>query len=333
MAAVETGSVTLEGAVKLEGSLPVETTLVLTGEYQAPDRSRFTTIISSGGFSFEYDSIVIGLDGYQENPFNGVWERSPDAVAILGESRYLGDLSLDIEDEVIPLLTLVGIMELDGAQAYHLKGALPPFAAAYIAGDSSLEEDSQGAPVDMEMWIGVEDSLVRKMTMGFQHTDALTGDKITAQTVMTFSDYGKAVDIQAPEVEEGQGIAFWEGEDDHGGDPASATRIAVGEPAEGAIDNFLDYDYFVFQAQEGQQYRIEATLGTLTDSAIGLYNDYEVELAWNDDYDDTLASQIDWTAPESGDYYLTVESFDGNTGTYTLTILNVTSATGSASSA
>ncbi len=64
MAAVETGSVIMEGTAKLEGSLPIETTLVLTGDYQAPDRSRFTTKIASGGFSFEYDSVVIGTDGY-----------------------------------------------------------------------------------------------------------------------------------------------------------------------------------------------------------------------------------------------------------------------------
>ena len=90
----------------------------------------------------------------------------------LGESKYLGQLNLDIEDELIPLLSLVEVTELDGARSYHLKGSLPPFAVAYIAGDSSLEEDSQGAPVDMEMWIGVDDSLLRKMTIGFQHTDA-----------------------------------------------------------------------------------------------------------------------------------------------------------------
>ncbi len=320
MAAVETGSVILDGTAKLEGSLPIETTLVLTGDYQAPDRSRFNTVISSGGFSFEYDSVVIGADGYQENPFTGAWERSPDAVALLGESGYLGELKLDIEDDVARLINLVGVEEADGVRTYRLKASLPPFAAAYIAGDSSLEQDSQGAPVDMELWIGVEDSLVRKLSMGFQHTDALTGDSITAQTVMTFSDYGKSVDIQAPAVEDVEDFTLWQGEDDHGDNPATATRIAAGETAEGAIDNILDYDYFVFQAEEGAEYRIEVALGTLPDSALGLYDMYESEIGWNDDYGDTLASLIEWTAPASGEYYLAVGTADGSTGTYTLTV-------------
>ncbi len=241
-------------------------------------------------------------------------------MALLGESGYLGELKLDLEDEVNRLINLVGVEEVDGVSAYHLNSSLPPFAAAYIAGDSSLEQDSQGAPVDMEMWIGVEDSLVRKMTMGFQHTDALTGDKITARTVMTFSDYGKSVDIQAPEAEDVEDFTFWQGEDDHGNDPASATRMAVGETAEGAIDNILDYDYFVFQATEGQQYRIAVELGTLPDSAVGLYDSDGFDLDWNDDYGDTLASLIEWTAPASGEYYLAVETADGSAGTYTLTI-------------
>ena len=251
MAAVETGSITLEGTATLGGAQPIETTLVLSGDFQAPDRSQFTTSISAAGVTLEYDSIVIGEDGYQENLFTGEWEASPDARDILGESGYLGQLDLDLIGEDISLITLAGVVDLDGVQAYHLKGALPASAAAEMTGDPTINEDSQGAPLDFEMWIGVEDSLVHRMSMRFESKDDLSGQTITAHTVMTFSDYGKDVDIQAPEtLQPVFSITLPGGMDDHGNDQSSATEIAIGESVEGIVDDLFDFDYFVFRAEE-----------------------------------------------------------------------------------
>ena len=200
MASVETGSVRMEIESTLDGPIFFETKIVVHGDFQAPDRSRFTTIATSGGSSLEYDSIVIGMEGYQENPFSGVWEASPDAFIFLGEASHLGKLDLGLETEVVELITLVGVVDLDGVSVYYLSGALPADAAADLVGDSSLENKAYDAPVETEMWIGVEDSLVRKLGVRFKQTDAISGTSLAGQTIMTFSDYGKAVDIQAPEV-------------------------------------------------------------------------------------------------------------------------------------
>ncbi len=311
MAAVQSGSVRMEGEAQIEGASPVESTAVIYGDYQTPDRSQFTLVITSGGFSIEYDSIVIGEESYFVDPFSGAWEIGAGLFEFLEEDEYLGELNLDLEEVVVELFTLVGVEGLDGYNVYHLKGSLPSESAADLI-------------IETEIWTGVEDSLVRKMAIGFQQTDALSGEKITAQTVITFSDYGESVDIQAPEVEE-QDFTFRTEEDDHGDDQASATRIAVSETVEGTIDDLFDYDYFVFQAEEGQTYRIDVALGTLTDSAAGLYDSYQSEEAWNDDYDDAMASQITWTAPDSGKFFVVVEGFDvGTGGSYTLTITQVT---------
>ena len=326
MSAVETGSIALEGSAVLGGDTSLETTLVLYGDFQAPDRSRFTTSISTAGVSLEYDSIVIGQEGYQENLFTGEWETSPDARSILGESGYLGQLDLDFSEEDIALITLIGVVDLDGVHVYHLKGTLPASAASAMTGDPTINEDSQGAPLDTEMWIGVEDSLVRRMSIAFQLTDDLTGQTISAQTVMTFSGYGKDVDIQAPEVAQPVfNITLPGGLDDHGNDQSTATEIAVGELAEGVVDDLFDYDYFTFRAEEGQAYVIVVSLGTLADSVLGLYDANGEELGWNDDYGDTAGSRIEWTAPASGEYFLAVEGFDVDaTGTYALTVTAAT---------
>ena len=186
-----------------------------------------------------------------------MWEASPDAFIFLGEASHLGKLDLGLETEVVELITLVGVVDLNGVSVYYLSGALPADAAADLVGDSSLENEAYDAPVETEMWIGVEDSLVRKLGVRFKQTDAISGTSLAGQTIMTFSDYGKAVDIQAPELEE-QDVTVGTGEDDHG---------------------------------------------------------------------DTLASQITWTAPDSGEYFIAVESFDVDAvGTYTLTVTVVNPA-------
>ena len=108
--------------------------------------------------------------------------------------------------------------------------------------------------------------------------------------------------------------------DDHGDDIGSATAAAVGSYFEAALDHGGDVDYFSFQAEEGERYQIDIELRTLEDSELTLYNAGGWELAYNDDYGDSLASRIAWTAPESGEFYVEVGAYDATGGTYALTI-------------
>ena len=114
--------------------------------------------------------------------------------------------------------------------------------------------------------------------------------------------------------------------DDHGNDIDDATVAAVGVDVEGVIDYPGDYDYFRFTAEEGQLYQIDVDLGSLPDSLLALLGPDGWELAYNDDHGDSWASRVVWLAPESGVYYLVVESsgFDADVGTYTLTVSHST---------
>ena len=325
-AAVETGSIAIEVTATQGGVTPVETSFTISGDFQAPDRSRFTTVVSTGGLSSEFDSIVIGDEAYQQDPLSGEWDASPDALGVAGESGYLGKLLPVFEDYASAPLTLVGVENRDGVQVYILEGSLPASDADFLPGDVGVLEDAPDAPLDLEVWIGVEDSLLRRLEYGSQYTDELTGHSTATHTVVTYLDYGKEVDIQAPEVSQPDfSITLPGGLDDHGNDQSSATLISVDKAVEGTIDNLFDYDFFLFQAEEGQTYVIEVALGTLTDSAVGLYDaggDVEV---WNNDYGDSLGSRIKWTARASGDYFLTVEGFDvDSSGTYTLALTLLT---------
>ena len=106
--------------------------------------------------------------------------------------------------------------------------------------------------------------------------------------------------------------------DDHGNDIYDATEAAVAVDVEGVIDYEDDSDYFRFTAVEGRLYQIDVRLGTLDDSGLLLLGPDGLELTYNDDYGDSLASRIFWEAPESGDYYLEVWGYD--VGSYTLTV-------------
>ena len=93
-----------------------------------------------------------------------------------------------------------------------------------------------------------------------------------------------------------------------------------GETHHGSIGHPDDVHSYSFEAIEGETYQIDVEPMALFDPVATLYNEYAVELAYNDDHGDYLASRIVWTAPLSGDYYVEVHGLGGETGSYTLTI-------------
>ena len=200
MESVESGSVRAEADSKLEGPFVFESKIAINGDFQAPDRSRFTAIVNLGGSPTEQKYIVIGMEGYQENPLSGAWEASPDPLTILGEAEHLGKLDLGFDSEVVEQITVVGVVELDGMNVYYLKGVLPAGAAADLVGDHAIVNKSPDEPIETEMWIGTEDFLVRKVGVRYFQMEPFSGTSLSGQTVITFSDYGKDVDIQAPEA-------------------------------------------------------------------------------------------------------------------------------------
>ena len=106
--------------------------------------------------------------------------------------------------------------------------------------------------------------------------------------------------------------------DDYSDQVEGAAMVEVGESVEGVLDYPGDVDYFVFGAVEGVLYEIEVILGTLSDSATEVYDSDGVELAWNDDYGDSLASRIEWRSPAGGDYFIEVWGY--GEGSYTLSV-------------
>lgn len=133
------------------------------------------------------------------------------------------------------------------------------------------------------------------------------------------SGYGSKVGTYTLESTE-----FTPGDDDHGSSPDDATPIALSEVVKGNIEISGDLDWFAFETAANERYVIQTRLQTLRDSTMRLLDPSGMhELAFNDDDDVSLASQIIWTAPQDGVYLIEVAGYQSNTGIYSLSVEHV----------
>ncbi len=107
-------------------------------------------------------------------------------------------------------------------------------------------------------------------------------------------------------------------DDDHGNRPDEATSITAGQAVAGTVDEWADVDYFRFQAEEGQAYRIDVVAGTLPDALL----DVEKYDDWNFSFERTEGGRsIVGEAPGTGPYWVSVKGSEGDlTGAYILTV-------------
>ena len=205
--------------------------------------------------------------------------------------------------------------ELNGERVYHITGPITIHRAYPLIGASALD----GV---LRYWIGAEDYLLRRFEISGIDSRGETPQHLNG--VITLSDFGEPVDIQRP---------VHEGPDDHGDSPSTATEIPVGEQLAGSVDSWLDFDYFRFQAEEGQRYEIVVSVELdLVDRAptsfygarATLYEPDGVTEASNFSRSSGVGgARIEWQAPASDTYYFKVEWEHDVTVPYTLTVTPV----------
>lgn len=106
-------------------------------------------------------------------------------------------------------------------------------------------------------------------------------------------------------------------DDDHG--PPAPTPIEIPSTTQGNLEAPGEHDLFSFNAISGHHYTFTVSLGSLSDSTLTLYNSSGSQLAFNDDANGGLGSQIEFTAVTSGVHFLEVSGFlDNRSGTYSL---------------
>ena len=328
MAAVESGYAEVEIQTQLaEGPMPVAVDIQIVGDFQAPDRSQFNVTMATGGFTIETEFITVGTESYVKNPFNGEWNASPESPAPFGNLLALGAVNLDFDPEVAGGFTLVGKEQLDGETVYRLQGVLSgDDLAKLLDGPQSALATSQ-----VEYWIGVDDFLLREIRFHIEQAVEGTVDgpivdaegapplsvfALSMDSGIKLSDYGKQVDIQAPEVSISQ-FMFPES-DDHGDAPDSGTTLEIGVPIEGAVDSEFDRDYFHFHAVAGRTYTIDVTLGTLEGAEVTVFDSQGYGVGWTTDPADP---QVVVEGALDGEYDIEVVSSGYPGSTYNVKVI------------
>ena len=244
-------------------------------------------------------------DEYDDPDDHGNNFESATRIAI-GEAVAI-ELEFRLDKDVLVFLAELGTeyeFTLDWESYSRLRNTARPILALFDAGGQEL--------VRLNHYVfGSQDKMMwQAVTRGDYYI--VVGDTVTHGSITLTVTDGEATEQL--------------GRDDHGDDIDDATVAAVGADVEGVIDYPGDYDYFRFAAEESQIYQIDVALGSLPDSVLVLLGPDGWELAYNDDHGDSWASRVVWLAPESGVYYLVVESsgFDADVGTYTLTVSHST---------
>ena len=320
MDALQSGHFRSEATGVIVGELPDwsprEFEFVTYGDFQAPDRSSYTIEATFWAFTTTQNVITIGVHGYVHVAQGDYWYYDTSAAGSLGSRDHLGDVDLRLPEEVIALFTLVGVQDLDGVPVYYITGDIPDSAARTILGEMPKHGESDNAKV--EIWIGANDFLLHKLQLQQVAWDQDLDADLATTTVVTFSDFGKAVDIVPPPS------GNESSNDDHGNDPGKSTAILVDQTIDGTIGEDYDPDYFTFHAEEGKGYLIQVTRGTLDESAFYITPAISFAEAVDIATDEPETREIRWVAPLSRSYFIVVQSRSGySTGTYSLSLSEV----------
>ena len=262
----------------------------------------------------------------------------------IGPDVSVGMLDLDALDQVPELVVLVGVRDHSAASAFVRD-------LSEYAHQNGMSLERAGGIGEFEVWserdAGLELALSSDWLVAASSETALndvvglianqeqrsladSDDFQEARSAMRDERAMSAyVDLEAlvslAETAVGLAAGLGDGGEDawpplDSGDRARAKPVTAGDAVLDAIDAVGGADVFVFDGEMGTQYQIDVTLGTLADSVATLYDADGVALAHNDDHGPSLASRIVSRGEDSGPYYVMVEGYAGDTGSYTLAV-------------
>ncbi|WP_395645058.1 FG-GAP-like repeat-containing protein [Terricaulis sp.] len=109
------------------------------------------------------------------------------------------------------------------------------------------------------------------------------------------------------------------GVDEISNNTSTTAELTIGGPsAASSIDSPGDQDWFRITLTAGQSYAFTLNGGTLADPFLALYNSAGVLVSIDDDGGDGLNAMMQFTATQSGTYYLSAEAAGSGLGDYTI---------------
>ncbi len=169
--------------------LPGMTASSIEGDAAQPDRVQAEISVVFSGISVALDYRAIGDAQYVTSPLDRkAWQSLPGqplAKSLLNPSDGVSMILSRLTD-----LELVGTELANGVESHRLKARIPNAEVAAFFGSPP-----QDGVTNVELWIGVEDSLVRKVIL---RGPSLQDDPTETERTIEFSKYGEPVDIVAP---------------------------------------------------------------------------------------------------------------------------------------
>jgi hypothetical protein len=165
-----TDVVALEGAVNSEGSMKAGIDLL------------------QSGIPLHINFVAVGDTHYVENPLTRRWQSVAATDSPVGKLN-LGAGAIQILEKIQDP-TYEGRDEIEGAQCHRIKGSVAAQDVEGIAQAISVE-----ANFPVEVWVGVDDSLIRRITL-----DGAATTKEPEETVRTIElrEFNQPVQIEPP---------------------------------------------------------------------------------------------------------------------------------------
>jgi len=235
------------------------------------------------------DLVVLGISTYP-SPAGGVLIEA--VVQNQGDSATLNGFYTDLYVDHLP----TGAGDYTGSLRFWVND--PIGAGETVTLTTLVTNVSQLFPTAKTVQSGAESSVTL-----YAQTDS-TG-------AVTEADNGNNIYAQGTTL----CVANPDGFENDGG-PANASLITVGSSQSHNFHLPGDSDWIKFNAQAGKTYRLTTSaLGISADTYLYLYDvDGTTLISSNDDSNGSLASQIEWTAPANGIYYVLVKHWNPNVG-------------------
>ena len=175
------------------GGTPIAFGLLMedvTGQVAAPDRLKADIGAWAGGFFFDVSLIAIGEETWLTNPFTDEFElieRGIVSSALLDPATGISGIIRDAKDPV-----LEGETSIEGVPTYHVTSVIDSAQLTSIAPGAE-----PGLPIDVGIWVGIDDSLVYKIHMfGPMSSDE---DPNITRTILP-SDFDIPAEIAPPDI-------------------------------------------------------------------------------------------------------------------------------------
>jgi len=235
------------------------------------------------------DLVVLGISTYP-SPAGGVLIEA--VVQNQGDSATLNGFYTDLYVDHLP----TGAGDYTGSLRFWVND--PIGAGETVTLTTLVTNVSQLFPTAKTVQSGAESSVTL-----YAQTDS-TG-------AVTEADNGNNIYAQGTTL----CVANPDGFENDGG-PANASLITVGSSQSHNFHLPGDSDWIKFNAQAGKTYCLTTSaLGISADTYLYLYDvDGTTLISSNDDSNGSLASQIEWTAPANGIYYVLVKHWNPNVG-------------------